>query len=200
MRIQATGGVETCRTRPRSTRMLLLLRHGKSDWSSNVDDRERPLAKRGRKAAQAIGRFLTEAGEAPDAVVASPARRGSPDRSTRGGSRGVALHGPHERPPPMAPMQNQALVTPFAVGIGCDRAADGRRSRTHLLGDLSACALLEVDVSGLPTRGRGRDESRRRGLGGCRTGLRPPAPTSFRRARSPLPDVEAPAPHAERGR
>ena len=58
-----------------ATKTLLILRHGKSDWSSNVDDRKRPLAKRGRKAAQAISRFLTEAGEVPDAVLASPARR-----------------------------------------------------------------------------------------------------------------------------
>ena len=56
-------------------RTLLILRHAKSDWSSSVDDRERPLAKRGRNAAQAIGRFLTRAGQAPDAVVVSPARR-----------------------------------------------------------------------------------------------------------------------------
>jgi phosphohistidine phosphatase len=54
---------------------VLLLRHGKSDWSTAVGDRERPLAKRGRKAARAIGEFLTRAGEAPDAIVASPARR-----------------------------------------------------------------------------------------------------------------------------
>ena len=56
-------------------KMVLLLRHGKSDWSTAVDDRERPLAKRGRRAARAIGEFLTRAGEAPDAIVASPARR-----------------------------------------------------------------------------------------------------------------------------
>ena len=56
-------------------RTLLILRHAKSDWSSSVDDHERPLAKRGRNAAQTIGRFLTRAGQAPDAVVVSPARR-----------------------------------------------------------------------------------------------------------------------------
>jgi phosphohistidine phosphatase len=54
---------------------LILLRHGKSDWSADVDDRERPLTKRGRNAADAIGAFLTGAGEVPDAVVTSPARR-----------------------------------------------------------------------------------------------------------------------------
>ena len=55
-------------------KMVLLLRHGKSDWSTEVDDRDRPLAKRGRKAARAMGEFLTRA--RPDARrdrgVASP--------------------------------------------------------------------------------------------------------------------------------
>ena len=56
-------------------KLVLLLRHGKSDWSTEVDDRERPLTKRGRNAAQAIGEFLTRAGQTPDAIVVSPARR-----------------------------------------------------------------------------------------------------------------------------
>ena len=56
-------------------KMVLLLRHGKSDWSTEVDDRERPLAKRGRNAARAMGEFLTRAGQTPDAIVVSPARR-----------------------------------------------------------------------------------------------------------------------------
>ena len=38
---------------------LILLRHGKSDWKDDeLVDHERPLAKRGRKAARAVGRFL----------------------------------------------------------------------------------------------------------------------------------------------
>jgi phosphohistidine phosphatase len=56
-------------------KMVLLLRHGKSDWSTEVDDRERPLAKRGRKAARTMGEFLTRAGQTPDAIAVSPARR-----------------------------------------------------------------------------------------------------------------------------
>ena len=56
-------------------KMLLIVRHGKSDWSATVDDSERPLAKRGRKAARAMGEFLTRAGQVPDAVVTSAARR-----------------------------------------------------------------------------------------------------------------------------
>jgi phosphohistidine phosphatase len=57
-------------------RALILLRHGKSDWEADyADDRARPLARRGRKAAKTIGRFLTKAGQVPDAAVTSPALR-----------------------------------------------------------------------------------------------------------------------------
>ena len=56
------------------TRQLILLRHAKSDWP-DVPDRERPLAKRGRRDAPRIGRWLHEHGYQPDVVVCSPAKR-----------------------------------------------------------------------------------------------------------------------------
>jgi phosphohistidine phosphatase len=55
-------------------RTLVLLRHAKSDWP-DVADYDRPLAKRGRRDAPAVGRWLGECGYAPDAVVCSTARR-----------------------------------------------------------------------------------------------------------------------------
>jgi phosphohistidine phosphatase len=55
---------------------LLLLRHGKSDWHAGAaDDRARPLAPRGRKAARAIGRFLSQVDQVPDIAITSPAVR-----------------------------------------------------------------------------------------------------------------------------
>jgi phosphohistidine phosphatase len=56
---------------------LILLRHGKSDWRADYggDDRARPLARRGRKAARRMGRFLARAGQVPDAAITSPALR-----------------------------------------------------------------------------------------------------------------------------
>ena len=55
---------------------LLFLRHGKSDWGADYDhDHERPLKKRGRKAAEAVGKLLTETEGAPDAVIVSTAVR-----------------------------------------------------------------------------------------------------------------------------
>jgi phosphohistidine phosphatase len=57
-----------------TTRRLILLRHAKSDWP-DVPDRDRPLAKRGRRDAPRIGRWLREHGYQPDVVVVSTAAR-----------------------------------------------------------------------------------------------------------------------------
>ena len=56
------------------TRRLILLRHAKSDWP-DVPDRDRPLAKRGRRDAPRIGRWLHDHGYLPDVVICSTARR-----------------------------------------------------------------------------------------------------------------------------
>src|ERR1700744_695336 len=55
-------------------RRLVLLRHAKSDWP-DVADHERPLAKRGRRDAPVVGRWLGASGYTPDAVVCSTALR-----------------------------------------------------------------------------------------------------------------------------
>lgn len=56
-------------------RELLVLRHAKSDWGESASDFDRPLAKRGRKDAPRVGRWLREEGLAPDLVLSSPAKR-----------------------------------------------------------------------------------------------------------------------------
>jgi len=56
------------------TRRLILLRHAKSDWP-DVPDQDRPLAKRGKRDAPVIGRWLHDHGYLPDAVICSAARR-----------------------------------------------------------------------------------------------------------------------------
>ena len=55
-------------------RRLVLLRHAKSDWP-DVADHDRPLAKRGRRDAPAVGRWLGRSGYGPDAVICSTALR-----------------------------------------------------------------------------------------------------------------------------
>ena len=57
------------------TRELLLLRHGKSDWDTGVDDFHRPLKDRGKRAAQRIGAWLAQQEIVPDLIISSPAER-----------------------------------------------------------------------------------------------------------------------------
>jgi phosphohistidine phosphatase len=55
-------------------RRLIVLRHAKSDWP-DVPDRDRPLAKRGRRDAPVIGHWLRDHGYLPEVVICSAARR-----------------------------------------------------------------------------------------------------------------------------
>ncbi len=55
---------------------LTLLRHAKSDWDDeSLDDFDRPLAPRGKKAAPVIGQALKQLGSAVELVLCSPALR-----------------------------------------------------------------------------------------------------------------------------
>ncbi|GAA6161915.1 histidine phosphatase family protein [Ruegeria sp. HU-ET01832] len=55
---------------------LILTRHAKSSWGdTTLEDHDRPLNKRGRKSARAIGRWLNEHGWTPDEVLSSTAIR-----------------------------------------------------------------------------------------------------------------------------
>ena len=56
-------------------RELLLMRHGKSDWSEPLPDFERPITDRGKRGAQRIGVWLLGESLEPDHVVSSPAER-----------------------------------------------------------------------------------------------------------------------------
>ncbi|MBK1694205.1 phosphohistidine phosphatase [Chromatium weissei] len=57
-------------------RELLILRHAKSDWSSDAtEDFRRPLAKRGKHDAPKVGAWLYREGLVPDYVISSPAKR-----------------------------------------------------------------------------------------------------------------------------
>ncbi|MHA1180671.1 MAG: SixA phosphatase family protein, partial [Alphaproteobacteria bacterium] len=55
---------------------LSLLRHAKSSWDEpGLSDHERPLAKRGQKAAPKVGAALAGMGVQPDLVLCSSAAR-----------------------------------------------------------------------------------------------------------------------------
>jgi phosphohistidine phosphatase len=58
------------------TRELLLLRHAKSNWRAEFEtDLERPLSRRGVRAAATIGRALRALEATPERVLTSPAKR-----------------------------------------------------------------------------------------------------------------------------
>jgi len=56
-------------------RHLVLLRHAKSEWPYGVRDLRRPLAKRGRRDAVAVGGWIRDHVPPLDAVICSPAER-----------------------------------------------------------------------------------------------------------------------------
>lgn len=55
--------------------MLIIMRHGKSDWNTRTTDHDRPLTKRGVRSARAMGTILTDLGLAPDLIISSTANR-----------------------------------------------------------------------------------------------------------------------------
>lgn len=58
------------------TLRLILIRHAKSSWSDpDLSDKERPLNKRGRASAKAVGRWLATRSYEPQQVLVSSAAR-----------------------------------------------------------------------------------------------------------------------------
>lgn len=58
------------------SRTLILTRHAKSAWDDPMlEDHARPLNDRGRRSAEAIGRWLAEKGYRPDLVLSSDSAR-----------------------------------------------------------------------------------------------------------------------------
>ncbi|WP_051453397.1 SixA phosphatase family protein [Hydrogenovibrio kuenenii] len=56
-------------------RELLLVRHAKSDWKEDLDDKERPISEKGKKAASRLGHWLQENNLMPSYALVSPAQR-----------------------------------------------------------------------------------------------------------------------------
>lgn len=58
------------------TRRLILIRHAKSSWDDPaLSDHDRPLNRRGERAARALGAWLASRGHVPDEVLCSTALR-----------------------------------------------------------------------------------------------------------------------------
>ncbi len=58
------------------SKQLFVLRHAKSSWDDpGLDDHERPLAPRGRRAVKVLAEHIQKQGIKPEQVLCSPARR-----------------------------------------------------------------------------------------------------------------------------
>ena len=57
-------------------KQLFVLRHAKSSWEDpGLDDHDRPLAPRGRRAVKLLGQHIHDSGIRPDLVLCSSSRR-----------------------------------------------------------------------------------------------------------------------------
>jgi phosphohistidine phosphatase len=103
-----------------ATKRLLVLRHAKSSWDDpGLDDHERPLAPRGRRAVEAIAAHLNAADIHPDLVLCSSARR------TRETLDGIAVGGEH-------------LIEPGLYSATCEEVL----GRLRQLPDSVSCAMV----------------------------------------------------------
>src|SRR6202451_4394164 len=102
-------------TREGLGRRLVLLRHAKSDWPE-VADHERPLAKRGRRDAPVVGRWLGASGYVPDAVVCSTAARAR--QTWELASAGLAAAAPGAAPPVRYEPRGYAAALPGLPLLG----------------------------------------------------------------------------------
>ena len=122
---------------------LLLFRHAKSAWDDPLlADEKRPLAPRGRKAADLMGRRLAEAGLIPDVALCSPATRA---RET------LALVLPHWAPQPQVTILPDLYRAMNGSYVGIVRAAPAAR-RLMLVGHNTA---MEETAAALVRTGGG---------------------------------------------
>jgi phosphohistidine phosphatase len=102
------------------SKRLFVLRHAKSSWDDpGLDDHERPLAPRGRRAAEAIAAHLNANGIEPELVLCSSSRR------TRETLEGVGVGGEH-------------LIEASLYAATCGGVLD----RLRQLPDSISCAML----------------------------------------------------------
>lgn len=96
---------------------LILMRHAKSDWDlSDLDDHDRVLSPRGRRACDAVGAWLAGAGYLPDQVLCSSSVR-TCETWTR-----LSVHLPD--PPPLAPVEALYLASAQTM-FDCLSGAEG---------------------------------------------------------------------------
>jgi phosphohistidine phosphatase len=141
---------------------LFLLRHAKSSWDDpSIPDHDRPLNKRGRRAAERMGEHLRAEGPGPDLVLCSSSRRtretlerlglGAVDVSIEDGLYGASKSQLLERIRTLDEGVGSALVIGHNPGLwdlataltGADRGHDAARLREKF--PTGAVSVFEVD-------------------------------------------------------
>ena len=118
---------------------LILLRHGKSDWSGGEPDHLRPLAQRGRRQVPVAGRWLADNVGVIDLAVVSPAER---TRETwRLASVELAV------PPPVREDDRVYAASPSAL-LGVVRELPGELAAVVLVGHNPGLEDLVANLTG----------------------------------------------------
>ncbi len=127
-------------------KVLTLLRHAKSGWDDPVArDFDRPLNKRGRRAAVTVGREMRAEGMAFDAVIASPAARVVETLQDVGDGYGRALDAVHD--------PDLYLASP-AVLLDRVQHMDDRVERLLVVGHNPGLEQLAMMLAGSDRSGR----------------------------------------------
>lgn len=135
-----TAPEEPARAAPRLE--LYLLRHADAGdpMAWNGDDAERPLSGKGRRQARRIGRWLSDLGRAPDAIVTSPKARALQTATLVAASLGLK------------PTVDGRLAEPIDHGILADLLAEHRADghRLMLVGHDPDFSAMASSLSGAP--------------------------------------------------
>lgn len=119
---------------------LYLLRHAKSSWSDpSLDDVDRPLNRRGREAAAAMGAYCREHSIKPDVVLCSAAARARETLDVLDKARGESA--------PVRFQKSLYLASPSRM-LAALRALDDRCSSAMLVGHEPDIRRLALDLVG----------------------------------------------------
>ena len=124
-----------------SPKELILIRHAKSSWADpSLDDRDRPLNKRGKRDAPFMGKRLASHSCIPDKIISSPAKR------TRKTARTIArqLSYPKKDIILLEDLYTSSVNTMYRVVRACDEDVN----RLFLVGHNYVITDFCVDLTG----------------------------------------------------
>jgi phosphohistidine phosphatase len=121
-------------------RTVSLFRHAKSSWDNpGADDFERPLAKRGEKAAPRMGAFMAETSIVPELILCSPARR---TRET------LELVLPHLEPAPIVLVEEPLYLASAATLLARLRQVEAGIAHVMVIAHDPGLHQLALELSG----------------------------------------------------